>query len=440
MPIIRENLEFGEIIDDYKKYKHFNGELKLIENDALKRVLERFFSDVKVDMTYNPDFVDGKYFSVKVDMKNGEESLTIKDGDGICVAEATKEDEGRAIILDDGQVYVGYDKYLEPKEVSNKEAFRMLLDEELKSKEGRKFLVELYEKGESEQDITDAASLMRERMVKIDLPEELRDIVCDNCGTGGDSSGSFNISTSVSFVVASCGGYVARHGNRAVTSKSGSADLIEALGVNLNLAPEKLPVMLQECNFMFMFAQKHFPFLKHVTPIRKSIPHRTIFNLLGPLCNPAGAKKQLLGVFDQSFNNKVAGALKNLGAKRAMVMSSEDGMDEISISASTRYTLLEEGELKEGIIDPREYGFKLYDFSEMKGGDAIENAKILRKIFSNELDGALKDVIILNAGALLFVNAQAATMEEGIAMAREAIESGKTLKQLDKIVEVSKKL
>ncbi len=440
MPKIRQNLEFGEVMDDYVKYKHFEGEKRIIENDALQRVLERFFEDVKVNMTYDPEATDNQYFSVNVSMKNKGETINIKDGDGICVAEATPQEPGRAIILDEGRVYVGHDKYLPLLELSNKEAFAMLFDNELKSKEARRFLVELYEQGESEQDIADASEIMRSKAIQVPLPLELQNKVCDNCGTGGDKSGSFNISTAVSFVAASLGGYVAKHGNRAATSKSGSADILEALGINLKIPLDKLPVMLQEGGFMFMFAQNHHPVMKHIMPIRKSIPHRTIFNILGPLTNPAGAKKQLIGVFDPSFNAKITGALQKLGSKTVMAVSSKDGLDEISISDITHYSLLKDGAITQGEIDPRQYGFKLYDKSEIAGGTAEENAATLRKIFSGEQEGALKDIVILNAGALLYVDELAPSIEEGIAMAREAIESKKALAQLNKIIEISKKL
>ena len=301
----------------------------------------------------------------------------------------------------------------------------------------KKYLIELYERGETSQEIASAASAMREHMVPLNLPAKLTEELIDNCGTGGDKSNSFNISTTVSILLASCGCKVAKHGNRSITSKSGSADMLEALGINLTLPLADLVTMLEKTGFAFMFAINHHPAMKHIMPIRKSIPHRTIFNILGPLSNPASVKKQLIGVFDKSFVPPIAEALIKLNSKRAMVVSSEDGMDEISICDITHAAFVERGSVKEFIIDPREYGFDLAKKEEIIGGDAKENAEITRGILSGKIKGAKRDVVLLNAACALLVDGKVFSTEEGVEMAKDAINSGEALKKLEEIIEVS---
>jgi anthranilate phosphoribosyltransferase len=301
----------------------------------------------------------------------------------------------------------------------------------------RNYLIELYERGETSDEIASAASAMREHMVPLNLPAKLTEQLIDNCGTGGDKSNSFNISTTVSILLAACGCKVAKHGNRSITSKSGSADMLEALGINLSLPLADLVTMLEKTGFAFMFAINHHPAMKHIMPIRKSIEHRTIFNILGPLSNPASVKKQLIGVFDKSFVPTIADALTKLNTKRAMVVSSEDGMDEISICDVTHAAFVERGSVKEFIIDPREYGFDLASKDEIVGGDAKENSQITRGILSGEITGAKRDVVILNAACALLVDGKVYSTEEGIEMAKDTINSGKALKKLDEIIEVS---
>ncbi|MEA3456143.1 MAG: anthranilate phosphoribosyltransferase, partial [Campylobacterota bacterium] len=206
--------------------------------------------------------------------------------------------------------------------MNTQEQFEKLFDNKMAESEARDFLISLYEKGESAEDIAAAAYVMREHSVKLPLSHELREKSIDIVGTGGDKSGSFNISSTVSLLLASMGSIVAKHGNRSITSNSGSADLLEALGINLNLSPENQVKMLEETGFCFIFAMNHHPAMKHIMPIRKSIDHRTIFNLLGPLTNPSGARKYLLGVFDPAYIQVMAKALLELGVKRAHVVSS----------------------------------------------------------------------------------------------------------------------
>jgi len=215
--------------------------------------------------------------------------------------------------------------------------------------------------------------------------------------------------------------------------------MLEALGVNLDLSLENQKKMIEETGFMFMFAINHHPAMKHIMPIRKSIPHRTIFNILGPLSNPASVKKQLIGVFDKSFVPKIAQALCSLQTKRAMVVSSEDGMDEISICDVTHAAFVERGSVREFIIDPREYGFDLAKKEDILGGDALQNAQITKDILSGKLKGAKKDIVLLNAACALLVEGKVYSTEEGIEMARDAINNGDAFKKLEQIIEVSNK-
>ena len=322
----------------------------------------------------------------------------------------------------------------------SRDMFEKLFNNELSQDEAKEFLISLYEKGESSEDIANAASVMREHSIKLPVSKELQDELIDIVGTGGDKSGSFNISTTVSLLLASIGSKVAKHGNRSITSKSGSADALEALGINLNLDPQKQVRMLEEVGFTFIFAINHHPAMKHIMPIRKSLNHRTIFNILGPLTNPAGARKYLLGVFSPDFIEKIADALNRLDIIRAFVVSSEDGMDEISISASTKFAYVESGKVSYGVIDPDGHGFKLAPKEAILGGDANENAKIIKDILSGKEKGAKRDVVLLNGAYALFADGKARDIKEAIEILNDAIDSKQALKHLEKIIEVSNKL
>lgn len=318
--------------------------------------------------------------------------------------------------------------------------FRLLFENSMSEEEAKEFLIDLYNQGESVEDITAGAEVMREYALRLPVSNELQEKLIDNCGTGGDKSGSFNISTTVSFVLASCGCFVAKHGNRSITSKSGSADVLEELGINLSLPMNRAINLLEKTGFTFIFAQNHHPAMKYIMPIRKSLPHRTIFNILGPLTNPAGVKKQLIGVFDKSYVTKIAYALKELGSTSAFVVSSEDGLDEVSISAKTHYAHLLNGEVKKGVIDPTELGFKLAPLEEIKGGDAKENAQIIKDILENEISGAKRDIVVLNSALALVVDGKAKDIKDGIKIANEAIILGKAKEKLEEIIKVSNQL
>jgi len=318
-----------------------------------------------------------------------------------------------------------------------KEKFEKLFNNELETEEARQFLIDLYKKGETGEEIAIAASVMREHSVKLPMSEELREKAIDVVGTGGDKSGSFNISTTVALLLAAMGRTVAKHGNRSITSKSGSADLLEALNINLNLTPQQQVKMLEKTGFCFIFAINHHPAMKHIMPIRHSIEHRTIFNLLGPLTNPAGAKKYLLGVFHPEYIERMASALLELDITRAFVVSSHDGMDEIALATTTPFAYVENGRVSPGEINPTDYGFRMAGAGEILGGTAQENAIITKEIFAGVEKGPKLDIVLFNTAFALFVDGSVRDMKEALSMARECIDSGKALEHLTYISEVS---
>ncbi len=317
-----------------------------------------------------------------------------------------------------------------------KAQFEKIFRGEMEPEEAKRYLVTLYERGESAEEIAAAVDVMRAHSIKLDVPETLREKLIDVVGTGGDKSGSFNISSTVALILASMGSYVAKHGNRAITSNSGSADMLEALGIKLNLTPEQQVKMLEETGFTFMFAINHHPAMKHIMPIRKSLDHRTIFNILGPLTNPAGSRKYLIGVFSDAFLGRIVEALKLLDTRSAVAVSSRDGMDEISISDITYATELAGEETREFVIDPEALGFRLAPPEAIRGGNATENAQITMRIFEGE-EGPKRDIVLLNAAMAFKVDGKARDMQEGIEMAREAIDSGRAKEHLQKIVKTS---
>lgn len=318
--------------------------------------------------------------------------------------------------------------------------FDDIFENRLSQDEVREYLIELYERGETAAEIAGAASAMRDHLIPLPVHYDLKDKLIDNCGTGGDKSNSFNISTTVSILLAACGSYVAKHGNRSITSKSGSADMLEAIGINLDLGLEQSAKMLEDTGFTFMFAQNHHPAMKYIMPIRKSIPHRTIFNILGPLSNPATVSKQLIGVFDKSYINKIAYALDMLDTKRSIIVSSKDGMDEISLSDISYASSLFNGKIEDFEIDPEAYGFKLAPKEAIVGGDAKFNADITKNILSNNITGAQLDIVLINTAAALVVDEKARDFKDGIEIARDVISSGKAKAKLEELISVSNKL
>ena len=317
------------------------------------------------------------------------------------------------------------------------EQFNALFENQLSVEDAKHFLVELYERGESFEEIAAAARVMREHSVTLDIPATLKEEILDIVGTGGDKSGTFNISTTTSIVLASLGCKVAKHGSGSATSLSGSADVLKALGLNLMLSPEKQVKMLEECGFVFMFAMNHHPCMKHIMPIRKMLPHRTIFNMLGPLANPSRAKNMVVGVYDAALTEKIALAMSRLGVERAFVVSGKDNMDEITTTTETVISEIKDGKVNTFTITPEQFGLKRASLEELRGGDGTENAVITKKILSGEEKGAKRDIVLLNAGATLYVGGAASTIEDGITLAKEAIDSGKATGKLAELVKVS---
>lgn len=322
-----------------------------------------------------------------------------------------------------------------------KGAFETLFRHEMNDEQMRDFLLgmKLDERMPVEV-LAAAAAVMRANAIALPVSEALRPQLIDIVGTGGDKIGSFNISSTVALLCASMGSYVAKHGSRSVTSKSGSADMFEALGVRLDLSIEQSARLLEECGFTFMFAQNHHPAMKFIMPVRKSIPDKTIFNVLGPLTNPAGVQKIMLGVFDRSFVGKIAEALQINRVRSALVVSSEERMDEISISGITHAARLDENGITEYEIDPQAYGIKRQPLQAIVGGDAEQNARILKEIFENRASEAQRDIVMINAANAFIVDGKARDIQDGLQMADEALVGGRAKEKLRQIIEVSSKL
>ncbi|MCD4668524.1 MAG: anthranilate phosphoribosyltransferase [Sulfurimonas sp.] len=322
-----------------------------------------------------------------------------------------------------------------------KTAFTSLFNHEMSDEKMREFLLSMtLDENTSVESIAAAAEVMRSFAIALPISKELSLTALDVVGTGGDKIGSFNISSTVALLTSACGSMVAKHGSRSITSKSGSADMFESLGVRLDLSIENSAKLLEESGFTFMFAQNHHPAMKFIVPVRKSIPDKTIFNILGPLTNPAGVKKSLLGVFDKAFVPKMAEALKMNGATSTMVVSSKEGMDEISISDVTYASQLSDGVVKEFVIDPTEYGIKRVPLKAILGGDAKENAQILYNIFDSSSTDAQRDIVLINTACALVVDGLARDIQDGLEMAREAIQNSRAKKKLKQIIEISNKL
>ncbi|GIM29810.1 anthranilate phosphoribosyltransferase [Clostridium polyendosporum] len=289
------------------------------------------------------------------------------------------------------------------------------------------FLTALRIKGENVDEITAAARVMRSKVIPLGKIDEF---TIDTCGTGGDKKGTFNVSTAVSMIAAAAGITVVKHGNRSVSSNCGSADVLETLGVNISMAPEDVYQCIKEVNIGFLFAPTFHPAMKYAAVPRREMGIRTIFNILGPLTNPASANGQVLGVFSPALTESLAKVLKNLGTERAMVVHGLDGMDEITLSGDTQVSELRDGEIETYIINPSDFGLKTSDMSEVIGGDSKKNAQIIIDIFNGE-NGSKRDIVLLNAAAALVVGKKAKDMNEGIEMAKEIIDSGKAMKKLN---------
>jgi len=295
------------------------------------------------------------------------------------------------------------------------------------------FMTALRIKGETVEEVTGAARIMRQKATRLDARAS---VIVDTCGTGGDKLDTFNISTTTAFVVAAAGIIVAKHGNRAVSSGCGSADVLEALGVNINTGPEIVEECLHETGIGFLFAPLLHGAMKYAIGPRREIGIRTIFNMLGPLTNPAGATCQLIGVYAPQLTEMFAGVLKNLGTKRAFIVHGADGMDEATVTGETRVSELKDGAVNTYNIDPLEIFGETYDIRELAGGSPAENAAITRDVLSGK-EGARRKIVLLNAALAIMAGQKAANIREGITLAADCIDSGGALKKLDALIKLT---
>ncbi|MBV1777039.1 anthranilate phosphoribosyltransferase [Burkholderiaceae bacterium DAT-1] len=315
------------------------------------------------------------------------------------------------------------------------QVMRQIMTGEMTPVQTAAILIGLRVKVETVSEIAAAATVMRELSTKVAVKR--REHLVDTCGTGGDGMHTFNISTTAAFVASAAGARVAKHGNRSVSSSSGSADVLEALGVNLNLTPEQVGACIDEIGVGFMFAPAHHNLMKNVAPIRRELGVRTIFNILGPLTNPAAADSQVLGVFHPDLVGIQAHVLKQLGSKHVLVVNGKDGLDEISLTAPTLVAELKEGSIHEYEIDPRDYGFSLCDKAALFAGNPDQSRHKVTQVLANE-PGPCRDIVILNAAAALYAADVVPDLAAGLAAAEQAISSGAAQKKLTDLVEKSR--
>jgi len=295
------------------------------------------------------------------------------------------------------------------------------------------FITALWIKGETVDEVAGAARIMRQRALMIDARSS---VIVDTCGTGGDGMNTFNISTTAAFVVAASGLTVAKHGNRAVSSGCGSADVLQALGVNIDAGQEIVEECLQQIGISFLFAPRLHDAMKYAIGPRREIGIRTIFNMLGPLTNPAGATSQLIGVYDPKLTEMFAGVLKNLGTKRAFIVHGLDGLDEVSVTEETRVSELNDGMITTYNITPVEFLNKTYSTGELAGGDAAINAKITEGVLTGK-EGACRDIVLLNSALAIVAGGKAESIKEGVSIAADCIDSGSAMRRLQALIELS---
>ena len=295
------------------------------------------------------------------------------------------------------------------------------------------FLTALNHRGETVDEITAAVKVMRRHATKVQVN---KDVILDTCGTGGDKKGTFNVSTAVAFVASGCGVCVAKHGNRAVSSSCGSADILEVLGININMNKEQIELCLNEVGIGFLFAPNFHPAMKYAMPARKQMATKTIFNILGPLTNPAGATHQLVGVYEKKWTETLARVLGNLGTKHALVVHGEDGLDEVSISTKTFISEAHKGKILNYQISPEDLGLEKAEPKDLAGGTAVDNARIIMEILKGK-PGPKRDIVILNAAVALYTADKAKEIKEGITLASESIDSGNALIKLELLKDYS---
>ena len=320
---------------------------------------------------------------------------------------------------------------LDPKEMSD--VMQLIMTGQATQAQIGGFLIGLRMKGETVDEIAAAAKVMRELAARVDVAGPH---LVDTCGTGGDAASTFNISTASAMVVAAAGGKVAKHGNRSISSKSGSADVLEAAGVNLDLTPEQVAQCVNETGVGFMFAPKHHSAMKHAIGPRKEMGVRTVFNVLGPLTNPAGAPNQVLGVFSDDLVEPLAKVLQKLGSEHVLVVHAEDGMDEISIAAATHVAELKDGEVRDYFITPEQFGFERADISKLAVDSAEQSLTTIHNVFDNQ-PGPARDIVALNAGAAIYAAGLSDDLGQGIKVAQDVIADGSARAKLDALVAFS---
>jgi anthranilate phosphoribosyltransferase len=316
----------------------------------------------------------------------------------------------------------------------SREAMREIMQGDATQAQIAGFLIALRAKGETADEIAGCAEAMREHVLPV---QPARDDLVDTAGTGGDGRHTLNISTAAALLAAAAGAGVAKHGNRAASSQTGSADVLEALGFNLDLEPERIAQSIDELGFGFMFAQAHHPAMKHAAPVRRELGTRTVFNVLGPLTNPARARAQVVGVYSPDLVRPVAEALAQLGSRRAFVVHGAGGIDELSPVGPSQVSEVVDGGVRDRMIDPRELGIECCELEALRGGTPDENAAAIRRIFAGERGGG-RDAVLLNAAGAIAAGGHAADLKEGIALAREALDSGAAARRLDELVEFTR--
>ena len=319
--------------------------------------------------------------------------------------------------------------------LSNEESyfsFNYILEGKASEKQIEKFLLSLRERGEKIDEITAATRVMREKSFKVSAPDN----AIDTCGTGGSGSGKYNISTAASLVAAGAGAVIAKHGNRALSSKSGSSQVLEELGVKLDIEPKKITECIEKSNIGFMFAPNHHPAMKYVGPVRQRLKVRTIFNILGPLSNPANVKKQLIGVFDKKWLEPMAETLRSLGSQRALLVNGSDGLDELTTTGVSYVAELNDHNIKTYEINPEKLGLKLSKFDDLIGGDPKQNAKKIINLLEGE-KGPYRDIVLLNSAAALYVDGKVKNLKDGISMSENSIDNGNAKIALDNLVRAS---
>ena len=314
-------------------------------------------------------------------------------------------------------------------------AFAAIMAGEVSETRMGAFLTALALREPTVDEIAGAARAMRAAMRTVAAPQGAIDL----CGTGGDGHGTLNVSTAASFVVAACGVPVAKHGNRNMSSKSGAADVLEALGVRIDLSPQQAGACLAETGLCFLFAPAYHPAMKHVAPVRKDLGFRTVFNLLGPLCNPARVRLQLLGVFAERWVEPVAGVLAELGAERAWVVHGRDGMDELTITGPSLVVEVADGTMRRSELEPEQLGLSRAGLDSVKGGDAAYNADELGLLLAGRGNAAYRDIVILNSAAALVIAGRAASIEDGAQLAQEALRNGRASAKLEQLRAVTQR-